>query len=423
MANVTEVAAKASGNGATAAAGREARHWARAKSIPKGLTGDGAAAEAMRQIDPDVVAAYPITPQTEIVERFAEFVADGSVTTEFVAVESEHSALSACCGAAASGARAMTCTASQGLALMHEILYIAAGQRLPIVMPVVNRALSAPINIHGDHSDTMGSRDCGWIQLNCHDAQEVYDSAIQAIRIAEDPDVLLPVMITFDGFQVSHDMERVEALPDDMVKEFIGSYHAAVNLLDAKNPQNLGWLAGVPYYFEHRVNATRALTRSLDTIEDVDRQFGELSGRSYGLIETHLIEDAEIVLVAMATGAGTARAAVDQARERGIKAGSVRIRAFRPFPVAQIVNALRKAKVVAVLDRAESPGASGAPAFSDIRTALYDEPVRPQVVSYVYGLGGRDLTVKMVSAVLDDLAEAVKSGKAPSARGYLGLRE
>jgi pyruvate ferredoxin oxidoreductase alpha subunit len=392
--------------------------WTIAPSVPKGLTGDGAAAEAARQINPDVVAAYPITPQTETVERFAEYVADGLVTTEFVAVESEHSALSACCGSAAAGARTWTATASQGLALMHEILFIAAGQRLPIVMTVVNRNISAPINIHCDHSDAMASRECGWIQIFCHDAQEVYDSTIQAFRIAERSDVFLPVMVCLDGFITSHDMERVETLPDEKVREFVGEYNAPYNLLDAENPVSAGMLAGPPHLFEHKVAQYDAMKTAKQAIVEVANEYAELAGRSYGLTESYLMDDAEVAIVAMSTGAGTARVAADRARAKGIKAGVVRVRSFRPFPTEEVVAALNGKKVVAVLDRAASPGATGAPLFQDIRTAMYDAPARPKLVNYVFGLGGRDLTVETVTDVFERLAtENVAESQ------YLGVRQ
>lgn len=393
------------------------------KPIVVGLTGDGAAAEAMRQIDPDLVAAYPITPQTEIVERFAEFVADGKVNTEFVAVESEHSALTACCGGAAAGGRVMTCTSSQGLALMHEILYIAAGNRLPMVMITVNRTLSAPINIHGDHSDTMGSRDCGWIQLYCLDAQEVYDTVIQAVRISEHPEVMLPVMVTLDGFQISHDMERVELLEDGEVKAFVGEFEPAASLLDIQNPINIGALVGPPYFFEHKVSQIRAIERALAVIDEVGAEFGALTGRPYSVLDPYLLDDAEVAIVAMSSGAGTARVAVDLARDRGIKAGLLRVRSYRPFPTQKVIKALQNVKAVAVFDRASSPGAPGAPLFCDVRAALYDLDKRPQVLNYVFGLGGRDLTIDMIMPVLERLDKVAKGGPVGDITGYLGLRE
>jgi len=393
------------------------------KSTVVGLTGDGAAADAMLQIDPDVVAAYPITPQTEIVERFAEYVANGRVNTEFVAVESEHSALSACCGASAAGARVITCTSSQGLALMHEMLYITSGNRLPIVMPMVNRTLSAPINIHGDHSDSMGSRDAGWIQLFCMDAQEVYDNTIQAVRIAEHPDVHLPVMVCLDGFQVSHDMEWVEMLPDEEVKKFIGQTPGIINMLDKDNPINIGGLALPPVFFEHKVSMIRALEGSANIIRQIGAEWGELTGRAYGLIETHRLEDAEVAIIATSGAAGTTRCVVDALRDEGRKVGLLRLRAYRPFPAEDIAAALKGVKAVAVLDRAASPGAPGAPILSDVRTALYDAADRPKVVGYVFGLGGRDLSLDQVASVYERLEHIVQTGEVGPALSYLGLRD
>lgn len=393
------------------------------KGTVVGVTGDGAAADAMRQINPDVVAAYPITPQTEIVERFAEYVADGKVTTEFVAVESEHSAMSACCGAAAAGARVITCTASQGLALMHEMLYIAAGNRLPIVMPNVNRTLSAPINIHGDHSDSMGSRDAAWIQIYCQDAQEVYDTTIQAVRIAEHPDVHLPVMVCLDGFQVSHDMEWVEMLPDEEVRRFIGEPPRIINMLDKDNPINIGALALPPVFFEHKVAQIRALEGSASVIKAIGAEWGQLTGREYGLVEPYQMDDAEIVIVTMSAAAGTTRTTIDVLRDEGVKVGLLRIRTYRPFPTAEVVAALKGKKAVAVLDRASSPGAPGAPIFSDVRTALYDVADRPQVVSYVFGLGGRDLSMDHVASVVERLQKIVQTGEVGPVLTYLGLRD
>jgi pyruvate ferredoxin oxidoreductase alpha subunit len=388
----------------------------------RGLTGDGAAAEAMRQIDPDLVAAYPITPQTEIVERFAQFAADGRVHTEFVTVESEHSALSACCGGAAAGGRVMTCTASQGLALMHEILYIAAANRLPIVMTTVNRTLSAPININADHSDTMGSRDCGWIQLYCLDAQEVYDLTIQAVRISEDLDVMLPVMVAMDGFLVSHDMERVELMDDGDVKAFVGTHEPTITLLDDDNPISIGAFVGPEYFFEHKIAQVRSLEASLHVIESVGAKFGERTGRFYGTMETYFLDDADVAFVALGSAAGNVRVAVDEMRAKGIKSGLLRIRSYRPFPMEQIKQALRNAKSVAVLDRAVSPGAPGAPLFSDVCTTLFGLENGPRLISVVYGLGGRDITPEMLLPVGDRLMD-LANGKSTPMRQYLGLRE
>ncbi|MHB0868777.1 MAG: transketolase C-terminal domain-containing protein [Chloroflexota bacterium] len=388
-----------------------------------GLTGDGAAADAMMQINPDQVAAYPITPQTEIVERFAEYVANGEVQTEFVAVESEHSALSACCGGSAAGGRVMTCTSSQGLALMHEELFIAAGNRLPIVMPMVNRTLSAPINIHGDHSDSMASRDAAWIQLFCADAQEVYDTTIMAIRIAEHPDVSLPVMVCFDGFSVSHDMERVEMLDKSEVQAFVGEYKPLINMLDLDNPITIGSLVLPPFFTEHKLSMIKALEGSIKVIESVFNEFGKLSGRPQPIVESYGMEDAEVAVVALSGIGGTAQWTAMQLREQGIKAGVVRPRSYRPFPTQQVVDLLKKVKAVAVVERATAPGAPGCPIFEDLATAMYDLSVRPRMVNYVTGLGGRDSSSAQFTAVFNRLQGLAKGESLGPVVSYLGARE
>lgn len=387
-----------------------------------GLTGDGAAAEAMRQIDPDVVAAYPITPQTEIVERFAEFVADGLVHTEFVAVESEHSAMSACCGSAAAGARTITCTSSQGLALMHEVLYIAAGNRLPIVLINVNRTLSAPLNIHCDHSDSMGSRDAGWIQLYCENVQEVYDTVIQAVRIAEHPAVFLPVMVNLDGFVLSHSVERLEVLGDDQVRGFVGPFRPAVDLLNLGNPPALGALVAPEFYFEHKYAQWVAMDRARGAVAEVGREFGERFGRSYGLLDPYRLEDADLALVVLGSTAGTARVVVDDLRDRGIRAGMLRIRCFRPFPADEIVEALKGKKAVAIMDRAGTQGGEGGPVFGEVRAALYTRGVFLPVINYIYGLGGRDVPAASVARVFTHLGQVAEAGRVDRAVNYLDLR-
>ncbi|MGB9660407.1 MAG: transketolase C-terminal domain-containing protein [Moorellaceae bacterium] len=387
-----------------------------------GLTGDGAAAEAMRQIDPDVVAAYPITPQTEIVERFAEFVAEGSVKTELVAVESEHSAMSACCGSSAAGARTITCTSSQGLALMHEVLYIAAGNRHPIVLINVNRTLSAPINIHNDQSDSLGSRDCGWIQLYCEGAQEVYDTVIQAVRIAENPSVLLPVMVCLDGFVVSHNVEPINILDDQEVKDFVGEFRPALSLLDTENPVCLGNLTLPEYFFEHKYSQAYALEQSKGVIAAVDKEFGEKFGRSYGIVEGYRMEDAEIAIVTLGSMVGTARAVTDELRSQGLKAGVLKIRCYRPFPVDEVAEALRGVKAVAVMEKALSPGAPGPAVFSDVLGALYHKGVQTNLISYVAGLGGRDVPARSIRRVYEHLQRIASAGKVDRVLNYLDLR-
>ncbi len=388
-----------------------------------GLTGDGAAADAMMQIDPDQVAAYPITPQTEIVERFAEYVANGEVGTEFVAVESEHSAMSACCGGSAAGGRVMTATASQGLALMHEILYIASGNRLPIVMATVNRTLSAPINIHGDHSDTMGSRDAGWIQLFCMDAQEIYDTMIQAVRIAEHPDVSLPVMVCFDGFNVSHDMERVEMLEKAEVQKFVGEFRPQINMLDPDNPISIGALALPPVFFEHKLSMIRALEGSLTVIEQVGKEYEALSGRPQPVVDSYGMKDAEVAVVALSGIAGTAIWTAMGLREKGMKVGVVRPRVFRPFPASQIGQLLKGVKAVAVVEKTTAPGATGAPMFQDLAAYLYGVEGAPKMVNYVTGLGGRDTSSAQYTEVFQRLQEIAAGGEIGPRISYLGVRE
>ncbi|MGE5593007.1 MAG: pyruvate ferredoxin oxidoreductase [Betaproteobacteria bacterium] len=386
------------------------------------ITGNEAVSQAMRQINPDVVAAYPITPQTEIVQIFSTFVADGDVDTEFVTVESEHSAMSATIGASAAGARAMTATSSQGLALMWEMLYIAAGLRLPIVAPVVNRALSAPINIHCDHSDTMGARDSGWIQIYSENAQEAYDNLIQAVRIAEHPDVQLPTMVCMDGFIVSHGMENAELLDDGVVRSFIGQRTPKHSVLDVDNPATFGALDFADWYFEHRRQIAEAESHVKGVVLDVAKEFAKISGRNYGLFEAYRLDDAELAVVVLNSAAGTAKVVVDDLRDKGLKAGLLKIRLFRPFPHEEIVAALAGKKAIAVLDRADGLSTMGGPVFVDVRSAMYDAP-GPKMVNYIYGLGGRDIDTEQIAGVFWDLAKIAETGKIASPVTYLGVRE
>ncbi|HBU69151.1 MAG TPA: pyruvate ferredoxin oxidoreductase [Elusimicrobia bacterium] len=393
---------------------------------PKGKivakTGNEAMAEAMRQIAPDVVAAYPITPATEIVQIFSQFVADGVVPTEYVAVESEHSAMSACIGSSAAGARTMTGTSSQGLALMWEMLYIAAGLRLPIVMAVVNRALSSPINIHGDQSDTMGARDAGWIQIYSENSQEAYDNMIQGMKIAEQ--AKLPTMVTTDGFIISHCMEVVETMPDDMVKKFVGEYKPERALLDVKKPYTLGALDLQDYYFEHRYQLADAMNKSKQIILDVAKDFEKEFGRKYDLYEKYRMDDAEVALVIIGSAAGTSKVVVDELREKGVKAGLIKIRVFRPFPHQELAKDLANVKAVAVLDRSDSCAASTAPLYAEVTSALFTHSggKAPKVVNYVYGLGGRDITLEHVGEVFDRLVEIKDGAKVGEILKYINLR-
>jgi pyruvate ferredoxin oxidoreductase alpha subunit len=385
-------------------------------------TGNEAMAEAMRQINPAVVAAYPITPATEVAQIFASFVADGLVDTEFVTVESEHSAMSATLGAAAAGIRAMTATSSQGLALMYEILPIASALRLPIVMPEVNRALSGPINIHCDHSDTMAARDFGWIHIFSENAQEAYDNVLQAIRIAEDTRVRLPAMVTTDGFIISHCMEKIEMLDDGAAKEYIGEYKPEYSVLDVDKPITVGSLDLQDYYFEHKYAVADAMKASKDVIIEIGRDFGKRFGREYKLFDEFMLDDADVAIVALGSTAGTAKAVVDDLRQKNIKAGLLKLRVFRPFPHEEIAKALGKIKAVAVMDRSDSFSSAGGPVFTEIRSALFDSAVKPRLINYIYGLGGRDISKKEIEGIFGELANIVNTGKIKNLFNYLGVR-
>jgi len=390
---------------------------------PIALDGDRAVAEAMRQMNPDVVAAYPITPQTEIVMRFSDFVANGEVDTEFIPVESEHAAMSACIGACAAGGRAQTATAGAGLAFMWEVLWVASGTRLPIVMHVVNRSLSAPLNIHCDHSDSMGARDAGWVQLYAESVQEAYDNAIQAVRIAEHPDVMLPTLHCMDGFILGHGVERLELLPDEAVRDFIGTYKPAHSLLDVEHPATYGPMDLPNYFFEHKRQQAAAMEKALEVVPPVGEEYGQLTGRYYGLMEGYRLEDAEFATVVLGSTAGTTRVVVDELRDRGVKAGLLKIRCFRPFPAAAVVQALGDKKAIAVLDRSLSFGAQGNPLFLEVVTALFTHGFSPKVVNYVYGLGGRDTVPAQIHRVYQDLVEIEREGLTGPTLRYLGVRE
>ncbi|MFC1726777.1 transketolase C-terminal domain-containing protein [candidate division KSB1 bacterium] len=387
------------------------------------LSGNEASAEAMRQINPDVVAAFPITPQTELMHKFTEFVANGEVETEMVLVESEHSAMTVSVGASAAGARAMTATSANGLALMWEIVYIAASLRLPIVMPTINRALSGPINIHCDHSDTMGARDSGWLQIFSENCQEAYDNTIIAVKIAENKDVLLPVMITLDGFIISHTLERVDILDDKAVTKFVGEYIPRKPLLDVDNPVTVGPLDLQDYYFEHKRQQIEAINNSYKVIENADEEYGKLSGRKYSFVEEYFTDDAEIIIVALGSTAGTAKVVVDELRGKGEKVGLLKIRVFRPFPHNDIVRVLGKAKAVGVFDRSMSFGAIGGPVYTGIRSSLYhNSNGSPVIYDFLYGLGGRDIKPASIKNVFTDLKEVLTKGKKLEMLNYLDLR-
>jgi pyruvate ferredoxin oxidoreductase alpha subunit len=383
----------------------------------------------------DVVAAYPITPQTIIVEKFSEYVADGEVDTAFVCVESEHTAMTCSITASATGARTFTATASAGLALMHEMLGVASGCRTPVVMSVVNRALSAPINIHCDHSDSMCERDIGWLQLYAENSQEAYDSIIQAFKIAENLNILLPTMVGLDGFVLSHTLENVSVLPDDVVKKFVGIRQVPLVTnhegeivpfkLDPANPLTIGPLDLHDYYFEHKRQQEEAMRIALDVVKNVHEEYSKLSGRSYGngLVEPYRLDDAEVAIVCIGSTAGTVKTVVDELREQGNNVGVLRIRSFRPLPVEDIIKNLTGKKAVAVMDRACSFGSNGGPLFHEIRHALYDMPDRPILVNYIYGLGGRDTQPYMIDEIYKELMKIAKTGKSNKIVQFIGLRE
>ncbi len=384
------------------------------------VTGNQAVAEALRQINPDVVPAYPITPSTDIVQRFSEFVNNGEVDTEMILVESEHSAMSAAIGASAAGGRVATATSAQGMALMWEMLFIAAGYRLPIFMALVNRALSAPLNIHGDHSDGMGMRDSGWIQLWSENAQEAYDNMIMAPRIAEHMDVRLPIIVCLDGFIISHSIESMKYLTDDEVKKFVGEFAQINPLLDTDKPKSIGALVLPDYYMEHKRAQHEAMMKVKKVVQDVSAEYAKLSGRKYELFETYRLEDAEVVLVALNSAAGTIKDEIDRYRDKGVKAGLLKPRLFRPFPYEEVGAALKNAKAICVMDRADSFGGYG-PLFMEIASAL--QPHKgPVAFNKIYGLGGRDLMPIDVDQVLDETTEVAKTGKVKMTKEYITVR-
>ena len=391
-------------------------------SIRERLNGNEAVAPAMKQINPDVVAACPITPSTEIPQYFSTFVANGSVDTEFVAVESEHSAMSACIGAEAAGSRAMTATSANGLSLMWEMIYIASSLRLPIVMNLVNRAVSGPLNIHNDHSDAMGVRDAGWIMLFSENNQEAYDNNLMAHKIAENKDVQLPIMICQDGFITSHSIENIELENDEDVKKFVGEYHPEHYLLNKKEPMAIGPLDLQAYLFEHKAQQGNAMKAAKQVILDVSKEFEKWTGRHYDLFEEYKLDDAEIAIVCMNSTAGTTKAVVDKLREQGVKAGLLKIRVYRPFPGEEVAKALSHLKAVAVLDKSDSLNAIGGALFEDVVSSMYVAKQNVPVVNYVYGIGGRDTTEKEINSVYADLAEIAKDGKVENPYRYLGLR-
>ncbi len=386
------------------------------------VTGNEACANALRQVNPDVCGIYPITPQTDMMQRFASYIADGKVDTESILVESEHSSMSACIGASAAGGRVVTATSSQGLALMWEMLHIASSDRLPIIMPVVNRALSGPLNIHGDHSDAMGARDTGWIQIWSENGQEAYDNTIQAFRIGEHMDIRLPVMVCLDGFIISHSIERMEYLEDQEVRDFVGPFKNFLPLLDIDKPKSYGPLILTDLYHEYKRAQHEVMTKVKDVVLDVAKDFEKLSGRKYGIFETYRLEDADIAIVILNSAAGTTKDVIDEFRDKGIKAGLLKPRLFRPFPFDEIAEALKHLKAVCVMDRADSFGSYG-PLFMEVASALYPLEKKPLLMNKIYGLGGRDYLPSHAAQVISELHESAKSDRINTRKEYIGVRE
>lgn len=387
------------------------------------LSGNEAVAIALRQINPDVFPAFPITPSTEIPQYFASFVANGQVDTEFIPVESEHSSMSAAIGASAAGARSLTATSSCGLAYMWEELYIAASNRLPLALALVNRALSGPININCDHSDSMGARDSGWIQLYAENNQEAYDNMVQAYRISEHRDVRLPIMICQDGFITSHAVENMELLEDEEVRRFVGKYEPENYLLNPDCPMAVGPYSITDYYMEAKRNQAEGMKHVGRVVLDVAREFAEISGREYGLFEEYCMDDADYAVVMIGSAAGTTKDAIDLLRAKGEKAGLIKIRLFRPFPADEIAKALSRVKAVAVMDRAEGYTNHGGPLGADVMAALFRARSRALAVNYIYGLGGRDVRVEDMEHIFAALKQIVKDGDAGDTYRYLGIRE
>lgn len=387
------------------------------------LSGNEAVAIALRQINPDVFPAFPITPSTEIPQYFASFVANGQVDTEFIPVESEHSSMSAAIGAEAAGARSLTATSSCGLAYMWEELYIAASNRLPLALALVNRALSGPININCDHSDSMGARDAGWIQIYAENNQEAYDNMVQAYRIAEHKDVRLPIMICQDGFITSHAVENIELLDDADVKGFVGEYEPENYLLNPECPMAVGPYSITNYYMEAKRNQAEGMKNAGRVVLEVAKEFAQISGREYGLFEEYCMEDAERAVVIIGSAAGTTKDAIDRLRAQGEKVGMVKIRLYRPFPAEEIAGALKNVKAVAIMDRAEGYTNHGGPLGADVMAALYRARANTFAVNYVYGLGGRDVRVEDVESIYADLKQVIEDGDAGETYRYLGIRE
>ena len=393
-------------------------------AIRERLSGNEAVAYAIKQINPDVMPAFPITPSTEIPQYVANYIANGEIDTEFIHVESEHSAMSATVGASAAGARAVTATSSCGMALMWEELYVAASNRLPIVLALVNRALSGPININADHSDSMGARDSGWIQIYAESNQEVYDNFLQAYPIAENEKVHLPVMVRQDGFITSHGVENIYLVEDEKVKDFVGEYNPKHYLLNVEEKLAVGPYAVSCYYMETKRGQRQAMIEARQVILDVAARFEKMTGRKYGFFEEYQMEDAEYAVVLIGSAAGTCKAAIDHIRSTsGKKVGLIKIRVFRPFPEEELAKALSKVKAVAIMDRSEMFSATSGPLGAEVRAAMYQARCTADTVNYFYGLGGRDITVPDFEQVYDKLETLAETHTITDMYTYIGLRD
>lgn len=392
-------------------------------AIKERMSGNEAVSYAIRQVNPDVMPAFPITPSTEIPQMVSTYIANGEIDTEFIPVESEHSSMSAAIGAQAAGARSLTATSSAGLALMWEELLLAASNRLPLALTLVNRTLSGPININCDHSDGMGARDTGWIQIYAENNQEAYDNFVQAYPIAEHENVHLPIMICQDGFITSHAVENIELLEDDLVKDFVGEYEPEEYLLNPGKPIAVGPYSISNYAMEAKKNQEIALENSKEVILEVAKKFNEISGREYGLFEEYRTEDADYIMLIMGSAAGTAKQAVDDLREQGKKVGVLKLRVFRPFPAKEIAEALKNCKVVAIMDRCESYNGNGGPLGSEVSAGLFRHKVMIEAVNYIYGLAGRDFTVGDACDIFGELEDMVVNGKEVEQYQYIRLRK
>lgn len=387
------------------------------------MSGNEAVSYAIRQINPDVMPAFPITPSTEIPQMVSTYIANGEMDTEFIPVESEHSSMSATIGAEAAGARSLTATSSAGLALMWEELLLAASNRMPCALALVNRTLSGPININCDHTDGMGARDTGWIQIYAENNQEAYDNFVQAYPIAEDKRVHLPIMICQDGFITSHAVENIELLEDEEVKNFVGVYEPEEYLLNPGKPIAVGPYSVSNYAMEARKNQEIALENAKEVILEVAEKFEKMSGRHYGLFEEYRTEDADYIMLLIGSAAGTAKQAVDDLREQGHKVGVIKLRVFRPFPAKELAEALKGCKAVAIMDRCESYNGNGGPLGSEVTAGLFRHKVMIQAVNYIYGLAGRDFTVDHVYEIFAELRDAVENGTEVEQFKYIGLRK